>query len=233
MESEVEPNPVPQPQPQLRPNFQFDRTQGSNVWITMGLREGKNREIKNVLGALGLEVNRLIRVSYGPFQLGGLDEGELQEVRSRTLREQLGARLIERSGANFEAPIFESEKDPKDSGKKPAPAKKPARGQDRDGQGHGGAREPRDDRKPPRGRADAGKHDGKPAKRQPPRSRASNVWMGPGARPVGPKKAKQNQSSEGKKPGKPGRPHAAGSGRAAPKRTRRGAGQGSHADRRR
>ncbi len=50
----------------------LDRTQGHNVWITMGLREGKNREIKNVLGALGLDVNRLIRISYGPFQLGDL-----------------------------------------------------------------------------------------------------------------------------------------------------------------
>lgn len=50
----------------------LDRTQGHNVWITMGLREGKNREIKNVLGALRLEVNRLIRISYGPFQLGDL-----------------------------------------------------------------------------------------------------------------------------------------------------------------
>ncbi len=42
----------------------------------MGLREGKNREIKNVLGALGLDVNRLIRISYGPFQLGDLPEGQ-------------------------------------------------------------------------------------------------------------------------------------------------------------
>ncbi len=55
----------------------LDRTQGSNVWITMGLREGKNREIKNVLGALGLDVNRLIRISYGPFQLGDLPEGHV------------------------------------------------------------------------------------------------------------------------------------------------------------
>ncbi|GEO85103.1 MULTISPECIES: pseudouridine synthase [Alphaproteobacteria] len=85
----------------------LDRTQGHNVWITMGLREGKNREIKNVLGALGLEVNRLIRISYGPFQLGDLPEGKVIEVRGRMLRDQLGPRLIEEAKANFDAPIFD------------------------------------------------------------------------------------------------------------------------------
>ncbi|WP_437351984.1 pseudouridine synthase [Neorhizobium petrolearium] len=84
----------------------LDRTQGHNVWITMGLREGKNREIKNVLGALGLEVNRLIRISYGPFQLGDLPEGQVVEVRGRMLRDQLGPRLIEEAKANFDAPIY-------------------------------------------------------------------------------------------------------------------------------
>ncbi|PPJ47624.1 pseudouridine synthase [Rhizobium sp. KAs_5_22] len=85
----------------------LDRKQGHNVWITMGLREGKNREIKNVLGALGLEVNRLIRISYGPFQLGDLPEGKVVEVRGRMLRDQLGPRLIEEAKANFDAPIFD------------------------------------------------------------------------------------------------------------------------------
>jgi 23S rRNA pseudouridine2605 synthase len=83
----------------------LDREQGANVWITMGLREGKNREIKNVLGALGLDVNRLIRISYGPFQLGELEDGQVVEVKSRTLRDQLGPRLIAEANANFEAPI--------------------------------------------------------------------------------------------------------------------------------
>ena len=86
----------------------LDRTQGHNVWITMGLREGKNREIKNVLGALGLEVNRLIRISYGPFQLGDLPEGQALEVRGRTLRDQLGPRLIADANANFDAPIYDA-----------------------------------------------------------------------------------------------------------------------------
>ena len=84
---------------------QLEREQGSNVWLTLALREGKNREVKNVLGALGLSVNRLIRISYGPFQLGELAEGAVLEIKGRTLREQLGERLIEESGANFEAPV--------------------------------------------------------------------------------------------------------------------------------
>ena len=79
----------------------LDRVQGTNVWITMALREGKNREIKNVLGALGLSVNRLIRLSYGPFQLADLAEGEVREIRGRTLRDQLGPRLISRGRSEF------------------------------------------------------------------------------------------------------------------------------------
>ncbi|CAM5641995.1 hypothetical protein MAUB1S_11058 [Mycolicibacterium aubagnense] len=83
----------------------LERTQGTNAWLTIGLREGKNREVKNILGALGLEVTRLIRVSYGPFQLGELPEGHVQEIKGRTLREQLGETLIEEAGANFDADI--------------------------------------------------------------------------------------------------------------------------------
>ncbi len=85
---------------------QLERSVGDNAWITVALREGKNREVKKVLGHLGLEVNRLIRVSYGPFQLLDLDEGKVQEVRGRVLREQLGSRLIEEAGADFDAPIL-------------------------------------------------------------------------------------------------------------------------------
>ena len=58
----------------------LDREQGANVWLTFAMREGKNREVKNVLGHLGLAVNRLIRVSFGPFQLGELPEGAVEEV---------------------------------------------------------------------------------------------------------------------------------------------------------
>ncbi|MFQ6549553.1 pseudouridine synthase [Aestuariibius sp. 2305UL40-4] len=68
----------------------FDRQQGANAWLTIGLREGKNREIRRAMEALGTTVNRLIRVSYGPFQLGTLKPGEVIEVRPSVLRDQLG-----------------------------------------------------------------------------------------------------------------------------------------------
>jgi 23S rRNA pseudouridine2605 synthase len=85
----------------------LDRVQGSNLWLTFAIREGKNREVRNVLGHLGLVVTRLIRVSFGPFQLGELAEGAIEEVRTRVLREQLGARLAGLSGADFSAPRSE------------------------------------------------------------------------------------------------------------------------------
>jgi 23S rRNA pseudouridine2605 synthase len=83
----------------------LDRPQGSNVWLTMGLREGKNREIKRVLEHLGLAVNRLIRVSFGPFQLGEIEEGALIEAPTRVVREQIGPRLAREAGADFDAPL--------------------------------------------------------------------------------------------------------------------------------
>jgi 23S rRNA pseudouridine2605 synthase len=83
----------------------LDRLQGSNLWLTFAIREGKNREVRNVLGHLGLTVTRLIRVSFGPFQLGELAEGAVEEVRTRVLREQLGERVAALSGADFSAPI--------------------------------------------------------------------------------------------------------------------------------
>jgi 23S rRNA pseudouridine2605 synthase len=82
-----------------------DREQGANVWLTFAMREGKNREVKNVLGHLGLAVNRLIRISFGPFQLGALPEGAVEEIRTRHLREQLGERIAAIAAADFSAPI--------------------------------------------------------------------------------------------------------------------------------
>jgi len=82
-----------------------DRVQGANVWLTVGLREGKNREVKRVLAHLGLDTNRLIRVSYGPFQLGDLKDGEVREIRGRVLRDQLGEKLAGAARVDFEAPI--------------------------------------------------------------------------------------------------------------------------------
>ncbi len=68
----------------------LDRHQGANAWLTVGLREGKNREIRRAINAIGLIVNRLIRVSYGPFRLGEMQPGEVEEVRPKVLRDQLG-----------------------------------------------------------------------------------------------------------------------------------------------
>jgi 23S rRNA pseudouridine2605 synthase len=83
----------------------LDREQASNVWITFGIREGKNREVRNVLRHLGLHVARLIRVSFGPFQLGEIVEGDVAEVPTRVLREQLGEKLTKLAGADFSAPV--------------------------------------------------------------------------------------------------------------------------------
>lgn len=200
----------------------LDRKQGHNVWITMGLREGKNREIKNVLGALGLEVNRLIRISYGPFQLGDLPEGQVQEVRGRMLRDQLGPRLIEESKANFDAPVYshggvEVEDDEDTAARKPARAAKADWGREERPAGRRPDKLDKNDRREralerlDTSRSDSGKKfgdkkfgdkkfgdkkfadnkfDDKP-KRAPAaaKSRTANVWMAPGARPLGEKAA--------------------------------------------
>ncbi len=201
----------------------LDRKQGHNVWITMGLREGKNREIKNVLGALGLEVNRLIRVSYGPFQLGDLPEGQVQEVRGRMLRDQLGPRPDRRSQGHFDAPVYshggaEIEDDEDATPRKPA---RPAKAEwARDERSTGGKRPDKLDKndrrdrgagtsrhQPQRQRQEVrdkkfgdkkfgekkfadNKFDDKP-KRAPAatKNRTANVWMAPGARPLGEKAA--------------------------------------------
>ena len=204
----------------------LEREQGANVWIDIGLREGKNREVKKVLGALGLDVNRLIRVSYGPFQLGALEPGAVLEVRGRTLRDQLGARLIAESGADFDAPVLKSfpnrpvragddapkvtarksgdwvsgtrrAGDDADAGAKPGRFEKP-----------GDRRERVRDRWSTKAPRDADGEDGKPARRRD--SRASNVWMAPGARPggakrAGPPKGKPGAGRKPRGPKKPGR----------------------------
>jgi 23S rRNA pseudouridine2605 synthase len=83
----------------------LDREQGANVWLTFAIREGKNREVRNVLEHLGLQVNRLIRLSFGPFQLGELAEGATEEVSTRALRDQLGERITAQANCDFAAPI--------------------------------------------------------------------------------------------------------------------------------
>ena len=83
----------------------LERDQGANVWLVFAIREGKNREVRNVMAHLGLEVNRLIRVSYGPFQLGELVEGQVEEIKTRVLREQLGEKIAALAGADFARPM--------------------------------------------------------------------------------------------------------------------------------
>ena len=68
----------------------MESSQGANTWLNVTLTEGKNREIRRVMKSIGLEVSRLIRLSYGPFQLGSLKKGEAKEVPTKVLREQLG-----------------------------------------------------------------------------------------------------------------------------------------------
>lgn len=76
----------------------LEKRQGGNAWLAFSLKEGKNREIKRVCEHLSLQVNRLIRISYGPFQLGDLQRGDIEEISPRVLREQLGP-MIKKAGS--------------------------------------------------------------------------------------------------------------------------------------
>ncbi|TPM36448.1 pseudouridine synthase [Mesorhizobium sp. B2-3-5] len=210
----------------------LDREQGSNAWLTIGLREGKNREVKNILGALGLDVTRLIRISYGPFQLEDLPEGHVLEIKGRVLRDQLGERLVEESGANFDAEIAKpfSNKPVRRTETREAEPERPkfTRDGERRPIGEGGLiknrkrregsrdealgklstspdrssseksfgeRGPRPERggfgdKPRGGFGDKPRGGGKKSEREqrpiePPGQRKANVWMAPGARPIG------------------------------------------------
>ena len=241
----------------------LDREQGTNAWLTLGLREGKNREVKNILGALGLDVTRLIRISYGPFQLEDLPEGHVLEIKGRVLREQLGERLIEESGANFDAEIQKpfSNKPVRGGGPRREEADRPkfTRDGDRRPIGEGGLikarkrredsrdealsklstkpdrafgsdrafgeRGPKSDRgfgdKPRGGFGDKPRFGGKKSEREqrpiePPGQRKANVWMAPGARPIGKGRAEADaaRAAEAKarkasyKPGGKGKPGA-------------------------
>ncbi|MBZ9744496.1 pseudouridine synthase [Mesorhizobium sp. CO1-1-7] len=244
----------------------LDREQGSNAWLTIGLREGKNREVKNILGALGLDVTRLIRISYGPFQLEDLAEGHVLEIKGRVLRDQLGERLVEESGANFDAEItkpFSNQPVRRTEVREVEPERpKFTRDGERRPIGEGGLiknrkrregsrdealgklstspdrgerpeksfgdRGPRPERggfgdKPRGGFGDKPRGGGKKPEREqrpiePPGQRKANVWMAPGARPIGKgraeadaAKAAENKArkasfkpSYGKPAGKPG-----------------------------
>lgn len=102
----------------------FDRQQGANAWLTVGIREGKNREIRRAMSDIGLVVNRLIRVSYGPFQLGQIKPGGIEEIRPKILRDQLG--LAAPAPAKPEKPKPQRRRKP---GAKPGPKSAGKQGQ--------------------------------------------------------------------------------------------------------
>ncbi|CAO3407224.1 pseudouridine synthase [Azospirillum largimobile] len=102
----------------------LDRIQGRNAWLTVSLKEGKNREIRKVMESLGLQVNRLIRVAYGPFQLGKLEEGAVEEVPKRVVREQIAPFFGTPEGAEpAESGTKQRAKARADAAVKAAPAK--------------------------------------------------------------------------------------------------------------
>lgn len=164
----------------------LEREQGANVWISIGLREGKNREVKNILGALGLTVGRLIRVSFGPFQLGDLEEGAVREIRGRILRDQLGEKLVEESGADFDAPILNEFSNTVVQGRTARDMVEQGDPQEGEGERRWAPRE-REwiSSKPERRKPKENKDD----KVEPRRRGNVNVWMAPGARPQGEKAA--------------------------------------------
>jgi 23S rRNA pseudouridine2605 synthase len=108
----------------------LDREQGANVWLSFAIREGKNREVRNVLGHLGLQVNRLIRVAFGPFELGELRDGAIVEIETAALREQLGEAIADKAGCDFISSIVEREA-PVRSRAERREERRPPRGQDR------------------------------------------------------------------------------------------------------
>jgi 23S rRNA pseudouridine2605 synthase len=129
----------------------LEREQGANVWLAFAIREGKNREVKNVLAHLGLQVNRLIRVSFGTFVLDGLSEGAVEEVETKTLRELLGARIVDQAGCDFAAPLIVRMAEP---GREPPRIARTPRRDQRHGGGASDARprpgpRKREDEKPP------------------------------------------------------------------------------------
>jgi 23S rRNA pseudouridine2605 synthase len=83
----------------------LERQLEANAWLHLGLREGKNREVRKVMESIGLKVSRLIRISYGPFELADLDDNAVEEVPTAELKEALGRELIAQAEVDFDAPI--------------------------------------------------------------------------------------------------------------------------------
>jgi 23S rRNA pseudouridine2605 synthase len=105
----------------------LDREQGANVWLTIGIREGKNREVRKVLETLDLKVNRLIRVAFGPFELGEMEESAVEEVPTEALRAALGPEIAKQAETDFDAPVFEHEASPRHPEVRARDAREPRR----------------------------------------------------------------------------------------------------------
>ncbi len=150
----------------------LDRHQGANAWLTVGIREGRNREIRRAMSHIGLTVNRLIRTSYGPFRLNELQPGEVEEVRPRVLRDQLGL---------SEGDVPASSRTPRKAEAKPAAKPAPKGGMLKPGEGLKQLSETwQKATRPPARKAE------RPAGERP--ARPHGTPPRPGPRPGGPKK---------------------------------------------
>ncbi len=181
----------------------MDKQQGANVWLTISLREGKNREVKRICEHLGLKVNRLIRVSFGPFQLGELPRGEVDEVSPKVIAEQI------RGGSRREGHAAKGEGGkPVRPGRRTAArpsgdsaGKPPARSSARPADARPGKPEGKPSGKPIETRT--GKPSGKPAEARsgkPAESRSGR----PSGKPAGKPAGKPTGKPSGKPSGKPG-----------------------------
>lgn len=131
--------------------IKLDSQKGANAWLTVGIREGRNREIRRAMAHVGLTVNRLIRIAYGPFRLTGMEENEVREVKRRVLRDQLGGLLGNEGEGEDAAPAARrpgGRRDERDEGR---PARGPRR---QDGESRGRQDRAGFDRKPPGPRAE-------------------------------------------------------------------------------
>ena len=172
--------------------------QGANLWITVVLAEGKNREVRRVLEALGLKVNRLIRLSYGPFALGTLLPGEVEEVGPRVIREQLAQHIAPQNLPKGDRPLW----------KKPAAVARARRGAleiDRPGQPSRRPRGPSPTGEAPKKKAyKPGWAKPKPRPVIVPKAPGSKRGAGPSAGPRGPKpSASPPRRTGARRPGPP------------------------------
>jgi 23S rRNA pseudouridine2605 synthase len=162
----------------------LERQLEANAWLEVGIREGKNREVRKVMESLGLKVSRLIRISYGPFELGDIAEGAAEEVPTAELKRALGPELIKQAEADFDAPVEQQtpvipakagiqqdrSKRQGRAGSPPEPVLGPAKGRTRV-RGRAGDALSRDLTQPPRGKSPLKERDQRKGKaRRPDRS---------------------------------------------------------------